>query len=104
MLDPTLYAIDLLSDGQVANAVNHGPMIEGENPDSFFFKSPGAKPEHPATNGDHPPYYGYHRLPDGTLTPLYNHLAMIATRDGTIYATIIYPFTLLKIDPPDAAK
>ena len=156
LLDPTLYAIDLLSDGQVVNAVNHGPMIGGKNPDSrcalsiapdgnvyalvrvdnetgfggfylhhlvqfdpttetmndlgvlavknpdFFFKSPGAKPEHPATNDDHPPYYGYHTLPDGTLTPLYNHLAMIATRDGTIYVTIIYPFTILKIDRPSS--
>ncbi len=27
---------------------------------------------------------------------------MIATRDGTIYVTIIYPFTILKIDRPSS--
>ena len=151
LTDPTLYAIDLLSEGPAVTAVSHGKMIEGKNVDSrcalsiapdgsvyavirvdnetgfggyhlhhlvrfdpiaermkdlgvlavrnpdFFFKSPGTKPGHPATNDEHPPYYGYHKLPDGTLTPLYNHLAMIVTRDGTIYVTIIYPFTLLKI-------
>ena len=75
-------------------------VLAVKNPD-FFFQSPGAKPGHPATNSEHPPYYGYHTLPDGTLTPLYNHLAMIVTRDGTIYVTIIYPFTLLKIPAVD---
>ena len=72
-------------------------VLAVKNPD-FFFKSPGTKLGHPATNSEHPPYYGYHTLPDGTLTPLYNHLAMIVARDGTIYVTIIYPFTLLRID------
>lgn len=151
MQDPTLYAIDLYSEGQEVRTINHGKMLDGKNVDSrcalsiapdgnvyavmrvdnetgfggfflhhlvrfnpaagkmkdlgvlavknpdFFFKSPGTKRGHPATNNEHPPYYGYHTLPDGTLTPLYNHLAMIVTRDGTIYVTIIYPFTLLKI-------
>ncbi|MDQ3623476.1 MAG: hypothetical protein M3463_13465, partial [Verrucomicrobiota bacterium] len=39
-----------------------------------------------------------HKLPDGTLTPLHAHMALIAARDGTLYATILYPYTLLKID------
>ncbi|MBA3686518.1 MAG: hypothetical protein H0W72_14950 [Planctomycetes bacterium] len=43
--------------------------------------------------------HGYHRLPDGTLTLLHHHLAMIVARDGTIYVTILYPFTLLRIAP-----
>ena len=61
-----------------------------ENPDFFDFK--------PAS-GKKPPWsHGYHTLPDGTMTPLHNHMALIATRDNTLYATIIYPFTLLKID------
>jgi hypothetical protein len=50
-------------------------------------------------NGKKPAWsHGYHTLPDGTMTPLHNHMALIATRDNTLYATIIYPFTLLKID------
>lgn len=47
--------------------------------------------------------HGYHKLPDGTLTPLHAHMAMIVAHDGTVYVTIIYPFTLLKIDPLPAA-
>jgi hypothetical protein len=47
------------------------------------------------------PYsHGFHRLPDGTLTPLHAHMALLAANDGSIYATIIYPFTLLRISPP----
>jgi hypothetical protein len=43
--------------------------------------------------------HGFHRLPDGTLTILHNHLALAAARDGTLYATALYPFTLLRIPP-----
>ena len=68
-----------------------------ENPD-FFFHSKGAVHERPAISSEHPPYYGYHMLSDGTLTLFYNHLAMIVTRDGTIYVTILYPFILLRIN------
>jgi hypothetical protein len=65
-------------------------VLAVKNPDFFDFK--------PA-NGKKPPWsHGYHTLPDGTMTPLHNHMALIATRDNTLYATIIYPFTLLKID------
>ncbi len=61
-------------------------------------KNPGFFDFEPA-NGKKPPWsHGYHTLPDGTMTPLHNHMALIATRDNTLYATIIYPFTLLKID------
>ena len=72
-------------------------VLAVKNP-NFFFSSPGAQRRHPATSDEYPPYYGYHKLPDGTLTPLHNHLALIAASDGTLYATIIYPFTLLQID------
>lgn len=65
-------------------------VLAVKNPDFFDFK--------PA-DGKKPPWsHGYHTLPDGTMTPLHNHMALIATRDNTLYATIIYPFTLLKID------
>jgi len=43
-------------------------------------------------------------LPDGTLTPLHVIMAMIVARNGTIYATTIYPFTLLKIETVKALK
>ncbi|HVE43192.1 MAG TPA: hypothetical protein VNM14_25175 [Planctomycetota bacterium] len=50
------------------------------------------------------PYsHGYHRLPDGTLTLLHVHMALLAARDGSLYATTIYPFTLIRI-PPSARK
>ncbi len=46
------------------------------------------------------PYsHGFHRLPDGSLTPLHAHMALLATRGGDLYATVIYPFTLLRIRP-----
>ena len=56
-------------------------------------------------NGERPPWsHGYHRLPDGVLTPLHHHLAMIVARDGTVYVTILYPFTLLRIAPPNSSR
>jgi uncharacterized phosphosugar-binding protein len=57
-----------------------------ENPEFFDFAA-GKKWTH-----------GFHTLPDGTLTPLHHHMALIAGRDGTLYATFLYPFTLLRID------
>lgn len=66
-------------------------VIAIQNPDYFDFSpKPDGKPK--------PFTHGFHRLPDGTLTPLHVHMAMIATRDGTLYATVLYPFTLLKIE------
>ena len=44
--------------------------------------------------------HGFHRLPDGTLTPMHAHMALLAASDGSIYATIIYPFTLVRVAPP----
>ena len=61
------------------------------NPDFFDFKK-GPDGKKPAWS------HGFHTLPDGRMTPLHNHMALLAGSDGTMYATIIYPFTLLKID------
>jgi hypothetical protein len=47
-----------------------------------------------------PHSHGFHRLPDGTLTLLHVHMALMAARDGSLYATSIYPFTLIRIPPP----
>ncbi|MCM8815748.1 MAG: hypothetical protein NC931_07225 [Candidatus Omnitrophica bacterium] len=66
-------------------------VIAIENPDYFDFSA--------GIDGKPKPFtHGFHKLPDGTLTPLYVHQAMIATQDGTLYATVLYPFTLLRID------
>jgi len=64
------------------------------NPDFFDFKGPQAK----NSDGALRPRHGFHTLPDGTLTPLHVILAMIVSRTGTIYATVLAPFTLIKIE------
>ena len=51
-----------------------------------------------------PAGHGFHTLPDGTLTPLHVIMALIVARDGTIYATTIYPFTLLKVESVKASE
>jgi hypothetical protein len=68
-------------------------VLAVKNPDFFDFKGPQAKNPDASLR----PRHGYHTLPDGTLTPLYVIMAMIVAHDGTIYATTIYPFTLLRI-------
>lgn len=66
-------------------------VLAVKNPDFFNFNAgPDGKP--PAWS------HGFHKLPDGTMTPLHHHMALIVGRDGTIYVTIIYPFTLLRVD------
>lgn len=42
--------------------------------------------------------HGYHHLPDGSLTPLHAHMALIVASDGSVYITILYPYSLLKVD------
>jgi hypothetical protein len=69
-------------------------VIAVTNPDFFDFKGPQAK----NPDGSLRPRHGFHTLPDGTLTPLYVVMAMVVARDGTVYATTIYPFTLLRIE------
>src|SRR6516164_2538589 len=70
------------------------------NPNFFNFKGPQAK----NPDGSLRPRHGYHTLPDGTLTPLHVILAMIVARNGTLYATVLAPFTLLKIESVKAVK
>ena len=64
------------------------------NPGFFDFK--GVQAKNP--DGSLRPRHGYHTLPDGTLTPLHVIMGMIVARDGTIYATTIYPYSLLKVE------
>jgi hypothetical protein len=66
-------------------------VLAVKNPDFFPF---GLGPD-----GKRPPWsHGFHTLPDGTLTPLHHHMALVAARDGTLYATIIAPFALFRIE------
>ncbi len=60
------------------------------NPDFTEFKDAAGKPK--------PWHHGFWTTPDGKLTPLHHHMAIKATRDGTIYVTIIAPFTLLRVE------
>jgi hypothetical protein len=71
-----------------------------KNPEFFDFKAPEIKNADGSSHARH----GFHTLPDGTLTPLHYILAMIVAHDGTIYATTLYPFTLLRVPPPSAAE
>jgi hypothetical protein len=68
-------------------------VVAVKNPSFFDFKGPQAK----NPDGTLRPRHGFHTLPDGTLTPLHVIMALIVAHDGTIYATTIYPFTLLRI-------
>jgi hypothetical protein len=68
-------------------------VIAVKDPNFFDFQGPQAK----NPDGSLRPRHGFHTLPDGTLTPLRVIMALIVARDGTLYATTIYPFTLLRI-------
>jgi hypothetical protein len=75
-----------------AGAIEELGALVVENPDYFDFDRKGP-------DGKRRPWtHGFHRLPDGSLTPMYAHMAMMAADDGTIYVTIIYPFTLLRVE------
>jgi hypothetical protein len=65
-------------------------VLAVKNPDYFQWKTPDGK--------DAPWSNGFHKLPDGTLTPMYHHMALMVGHDGTVWITIISPFTLLKVD------
>lgn len=95
--------------GYVHHLVRHDPktgtmndlgVFAVRNPRFFNFAAgPTKNPD-----GSSRPTHGFHTLPDGTLTPLHVIMAMIVTRNGTIYATTIYPFTLLKIESVRAKR
>ena len=72
---------------------DHG-VLGVKNPDWFDFS--------PGKDGKPKPFsHGFHKLPDGTYTPLHVHMALMQAKDGTLYGTSIYPFTLLRIEGKD---
>lgn len=95
--------------GYLHHLVRHDPatrrmedlgVFTVRNPAFFNFTGPQAK----NPDGTLRPRHGYHTLPDGTLTPLHVIMSMIVARNGTIYATTIYPYTLLKVETVKAMK
>jgi hypothetical protein len=94
------YVHHLICHDPAAGAMSDLGVFAVKNPDFFNFAAGRTK----NPDGTERPIHGYHTLPDGTLTPLHVIMALIVTRDGTIYATTIYPFTLLKIETVTAAK
>lgn len=106
--DGTIYALVRIDNttgfgkGMLHHLVSYNPrrkymcdhgVLAVSNPDFYSFAADkdGKVAEHS---------HGYHTLPDGTLTPLHHHMALAATHDNHLFATILYPFTLLKIDLP----
>jgi hypothetical protein len=62
-------------------------------------RNPGYFDWSPLWNGKPKPHtHGFHKLTDGTLTPLHAHMGLIVAKDGSIYVTILYPYTLLKVE------
>ena len=95
--------------GYVHHLVRHDPrsgamddlgVFTVRNPNFFDFKGPQVK----NPDGSLRPRHGYHTLPDGTLTPLHVIMSMIVARNGTVYATTIYPYTLLKVETVQAIR
>jgi hypothetical protein len=74
-----------------------------KNPDFYGLPLDAGGAIDPATGKARPWTHGFHKLPDGTLTPLHHHLAAQVAGDGTLYVTILYPFTLLRVDPRELA-
>ena len=72
-------------------------VLAVKNPDFFGLPLDANGAIDPATGKPRPWTHGFHKLPDGTLTPLHVHMAARVAQDGTVYVTILYPFTLLRI-------
>ncbi len=96
----TGYLHHLVRHDPATGAMDDLGVVAVKNPDFFNFAAGRTK----NPDGTERPIHGYHTLPDGTLTPLHVIMALIVTREGTLYATTIYPFTLLKIETVKAVR
>jgi hypothetical protein len=95
----TGYLHHLVRFDPKSSEMNDLGVLKVANPNFFDFTAPRKKNE----DGSERPIHGFHTLPDSTLTPLHVIMSTIVTHDGTIYATTIYPFTLLKISLPSGS-
>jgi sugar lactone lactonase YvrE len=85
------YLHHLVSHDPATGKMRDHGVLGVKNPDWFDFS--------PGKDGKPKPWsHGFHKLPDGTWTPLHVHMALIQAKDRTLYATSIYPFTLLRIE------
>lgn len=96
----TGYLHHLVRHDPVSGAMDDLGVLAVKNPGYFDFSAPMKK----NPDGSPRPVHNFHTLPDGTMTPLYVVLAMIVAHDGTIYATPINPFTLLKVESVRAVR
>ncbi len=74
--------------------IDHGPIAIG-NPDYATLVDEAGQPR------KH--HHGVYRLPDNTLLPRYVIMGICAARDGSIYLTTLYPFTVHRIRIPKVA-
>jgi hypothetical protein len=85
------YLHHLVSHDPATGTMRDHGVLGVKNPDWFDFS--------PGKDGKPKPWsHGFHKLPDGTYTPLHVHMALIQAKDGTLFATSIYPFTLMRIE------
>lgn len=96
----TGYLHHLVRHDPAKNSMEDLGVLTISNPGFFNFAAGRIK----NPDGTERPIHGYHTLPDGTLTPLHVVMSAIVARDGTIYATTIYPFTLMKVESLRATR
>jgi len=94
------YLHHLIQHDPKTRSMNDLGVFAVTNPDFFDFK--GVQVKNP--DGSLRPRHGYHTLPDGTLTPLHVIMGLIVAHDGTVYATTIYPYSLLKVESVKAKR
>ena len=67
-------------------------MILIRNPDFTSFTD---------ENGEALPWHhGVKRTPDGSMMPIYPFGGICQASDGALYVTVLYPYTLLRIERP----
>ena len=69
-----------------------GP-IAVRNPDFTEFQDAAGK--------DLPFHGGFHKLPDGTTTTKYVTMGVCEARDGSVYTTVLHPYSLLQLKKGD---
>ena len=79
-------------DPKVKKAEDLG-VLAVNNPDFYDFRPEAQRPNASAYT-----FNGFKKLPDETLVPTTVHQGLIAAKDGSLYALILYPYTLLKIE------